>query len=100
MLRPHLTPEQQAEAAVLRQHLMVAVAADLDGLAELLATKTDRDMFGATEFQVRDLVLAIGAKALQAAADLRKKGATTAAPEPAPPAARRPSSSGGSPSGW
>jgi hypothetical protein len=100
MPRPHLTPEQQAEADALREHLLAAVATDLDGLAALLATKTDRDLFGATEFQVRDLVLAIGAKALQAAADLRKKGATTGAPEPARPAVRRPGSSGGSPSGW
>lgn len=100
MAAPDLTPEQRSDAAVLRQHLMTAVAADLDGLAELLATKTDRDLFGATEFQVRDLVLAIGAKALQVAADLRKKGATTGAPAAAPPAAGRPSSSGGNRSGW
>jgi hypothetical protein len=97
--RPDLRPEQRADADALRQHLMTAVATDIDGLAELLATKTDRDLFGATEFQVRDLVLAIGAKALQAAADLRKKRATTAPPGPAPAAPRRPSSSGGRPSG-
>lgn len=95
-----LTPEQQADADALREHLMAVVASDVDGLAELLATKTDRDLFGATEFQVRDLVLAIGAKALQAAADLRKKGATTGAPAAAPTAASPPSSSGGNPSGW
>jgi hypothetical protein len=92
---PELTAEQRAEADALREHLLAAVATDIDGLAALLATRTDRDLFGATEFQVRDLVLAIGAKALQAAADLRKKGATTAAPGPAPPAGRRPNSSGG-----
>lgn len=99
MPRPDLPPAQQADADALRQHLTAAVAADIDGLAQLLATKADRDLFGATEFQVRDLVLAIGAKALQAAADLRKKRATTAAPGPAPTAARGPSSSGGRPSG-
>jgi len=99
MPRPELTPEQQADADALRQHLMAAVAADIDGLAELLATKTDRDLFGATEFRVRDLVLAIGAKALQAAADLRKKSATTGPAAPARAAAARPSSSGGRPSG-
>jgi len=97
MPHPDLTPEQRADA--LRQHLMAAVATDIDGLAGLLATKTDRDLFGKTEFQVRDLVLAIGAKALQTAADLGKKRATTAPPEPAPTAAGRPSSSGGRPSG-
>jgi hypothetical protein len=99
MPRPDLTPEQQADADVLRRHLTAAVAADIDELAQLLATKTDRDLFGATEFAVRDAVLAIGAKALRAAADLRKKRATTAAPGPAPAAAARRSSSGGRPGG-
>jgi hypothetical protein len=99
MPRPDLTPEQQADADVLRQHLTAAVAAGIDGLAELLATRTDRDLFGATEFAVRDAVLAIGAKALQAAADLRKKRATTAPPAPVPAASGRPSSSGGRPGG-
>ena len=99
MPRPALTPDQQAEADALRQRLMTAVAADIEGLAELLASKTDRDLFGATEFQVRDLVLGIGAKALQAAAEGKKRRATTGAPGPAPGAARRPSSSGGRPSG-
>jgi len=98
--RLELTAEQRAEADALREHLLAAVASDIDGLAELLATTTDRDLFGGTEFQVRDLVLAIGAKALQAAADLRKKGATTGAPAAAPAAASPPSSSGGNPNGW
>ncbi len=99
MPRPDLTPVQRADADALRQHLMAAVAADIDALAELLATKTDRDLFGATEFQVRDAVRVIGAKALQAAADLRKKRATTGRPGPAPVAGRPPSSSGGRRSG-
>ena len=67
MPRPDLTPEQRADADALRRHLMAAVAADIGGLAELPATKADRDLFGATEFQVRDRVLATGARALQAA---------------------------------
>lgn len=97
MPRIDLTPDRRADAEALRQHLMAAVAADVDGLAELLAARTDRDLFGATEFQVRDLVLAVGAKALRAAADLREQRATTAPPGPAPGAAARPSSSGGRP---
>ena len=69
--------------------------APLAALSALLATKTDATMFGATEFQVRDLVHAIGAKAIPAAVDAQKKRATTAAPDPAPPAANRPSSIAG-----
>ena len=67
-----LTPGQLADADRLRDHLTTALAADIAGLAELLATKTDRDLFGATEFRVREFVHAIGAKALLAAADLQK----------------------------
>lgn len=99
MPRPELTPAQQAHAEELRRQLMTAIAADLDGLVALLATKTDRDLFGATEFQVRDLVHAIGATALQTAVDLRKKRATTGPAEPVPTATTTPSSNAGSRSG-
>ena len=84
MSRAPLTSEQQAEA-------------DLRELAELLATKDDRTTFGATEFAVRDLVLRVGAKAVEAALAGRKKGGTTAPPAPAPTAGSRPSSSAGRP---
>lgn len=100
MPRPDLTPEQQADADRIHAALVTAAAADLRGLADLLATKTDRDLFGATEFQVRDLALAIAAKALQAAADGRKKRATTAPAGPAPVATTTPGSTAGSPGGW
>lgn len=89
------TPEQLAAAAALHACMMEAIGDDLAVLSALLATKTDATLFGATEFQVRDLVHAIGAKAVQAAADAQKKRATTAAPDPAPPAANRPSSNAG-----
>lgn len=92
-------PEQLAAAAALHAGMMEAVGDDLAALSGLLATKTDATLFGATEFQVRDLVHAIGAKALQAAADAQKKRATTVAPEPAPPAANRPSSIAGNAAG-
>jgi hypothetical protein len=97
--RPDLTPEQQADADRLYHAFQQAAAADLRELAELLATKDDRTMFGATEFAVRDIVLRVGAKALEAALEGRKKGATTAPAAPARTAGRRPSSSAGRPSG-
>ena len=89
------TPEQLADAAALHAGMMEAVGDDLAALSALLATKTDATMFGDTEFQVRDLVHAIGAKAIQAAVDAQKKRVTTAAPDFAPPAANRPSSTAG-----
>jgi hypothetical protein len=94
-----LTPEQHAEAERIYAALTQAAAADLRALAELLASKDDRTTFGATEFAVRDIVLRVGAKAIAAALQGRKKGATTAPPAPARPARRRPVSSAGRPGG-
>ena len=94
-----LTPTQEAEAQRLFALLQQAAAADLLGLARLLASKADHDLLGATEFEVRDRVLRIGAQALETALAERKKGGTTGRAAPARTAARRPSSSAGSPSG-
>lgn len=98
--RTALTPEQQAEADRIRQALLDASAEDLRELAELLATKNDSNIFGATEFAVRDIVHRIGAKAIQTALEGRKKGGTTDLAAPAPTASKTPGSndSGASPS--
>lgn len=94
--RPELTADQQAEADRIHAAMLHAAAGDLRELAELLASKDDSNTFGATEFAVRDIVLRVGAKAVETALAERKKGGTTGAAEPAPPVTRRPSSSGGS----
>jgi hypothetical protein len=94
-----LTAEQEAEADRIYHALKQAADADLRGLARLLAGKPDRDLLGPTEFQVRDRVLGIGAKALEAALAGRKKGGTTGPAAPARTAGRRPGSSAGRPSG-
>jgi hypothetical protein len=78
--------------------MLHAAEADLRELAELLATEDDASTFGATEFTVRDIVLRVGAKAVEAALAGRKKGGTTGPAGPAPSAAGRPGSSGGRPS--
>lgn len=90
-----LPPEAQAEARRLLEHLTAACAVDLEGLACLVATKDDAHLLGVTEFEVRDRVQRLGAKALEAALDGRKKRATTAPPGPAPTAGRRPAASAG-----
>jgi hypothetical protein len=74
----HLTPEQAELAEKIYQSLKHAADADLRGLAELLATKPDRQLLGQAEFDVRDHVHNIGAKAFETALDVRKKGATKA----------------------
>jgi hypothetical protein len=97
MSHADLTPDQQAEADRILAALQQACQADLRALAELLATKVDADLFGATEFQARDCVLPIAAKALETALAGRKKGGTTAPAGPARTATRPPSSSAGRP---
>ena len=94
--RPALTAEQTADADRLHAALVHAVAGDLRHLAEQLAAATDKTIFGANEFAVRDIALGLAAKALQVAADDRAKKVTTGAVALAPPAVGRPSSSGGS----
>ena len=95
--RPILTAEQSADADRIHAALLHAAAGDLRHLAEQLASTTDATIFGANEFVVRDIVLGIGAKAVEAALADRAKKVTTGAVAGAPPATVRPSSSAGSP---
>jgi hypothetical protein len=71
-----LTPEQVADAERIYQTLRQASEDEHWRLAQLLASKPDAQLLGATEFEVRDIVHGIGAKAIQAALDGRKKGGT------------------------
>ena len=74
----HLTPEQVDPAERIYQTLRQATDSDLRGLAELLASKPDRQLLGRTEFEARDRVHKIGAKAFETALEERKKGGTRA----------------------
>ena len=92
-----LTPDQKDQADRIHAALTAATAADLRDLAELLAAKADGDLLGPTEFQVRDLVHQIGAKAIETALAERKKRGTTAPAAAAHTARSRPSSNAGKP---
>jgi hypothetical protein len=74
MSLPQLSPEQAKRAEQIFQTLRQETEADLRGLAELLASKEDGQILGATEFEVRDRVHKIGAKAIETALNERKKG--------------------------
>jgi hypothetical protein len=76
MSRPTLTPEQAAEADKIAEILMEIARREVRDIAELLASKPDHQLLGRTEFEVRDRVHKIGAKALETALNERKKGAT------------------------
>jgi hypothetical protein len=74
MSRLPLTQEQAELSDRIFHSLRQAAEADLRNLADLLASKPDRQLLGRTEFEVRDRVHKIGAKALETALDERKKG--------------------------
>lgn len=79
MARQQLNEEQEREAKVLEDKIRLAVDQEIAQLARLLVSKSEGDLFGATEFQVRDLVLRLGAQAF--VEYLRgKKTATAAVP--------------------
>ena len=88
-----LTPEQRQRAQVLAEQALMAAEVEIRQMAELLASKPDGQVLGAAEFQVRDRVHTIGARAIEAALDERKKGATKAPVSAARPATAPASSS-------
>jgi hypothetical protein len=80
MARKHLSQavlsaEQQAEAELIYERIRGAFDAEARRLAELMASKETRHIFGETEYQIRDRVHALGAEVLAATAEERvKKG--------------------------
>lgn len=76
MAELQLTSEQEAEAQRLAERVMTRTRAEVLDIARLLVSKSDRDLLGQTEFEVRDRVHRIGAHALETALQERKKGGT------------------------
>ena len=73
-----LTPDQEAEAQRLFELLQQPFLDEARRLARLLAAKPDHKLLGSTEYEVRDAAHRLGANALQAALEGRKKGGTRA----------------------
>lgn len=71
-----LTPEQEAEAQRLANSIAVKTKEEILQITRLLVSRRDHELFGETEFQVRDLVHKIGARAIETAVNERKKGGT------------------------
>src|SRR5258708_24962065 len=71
-----LTPEQESEAQRLAETVALKTKEELLQMTRLLVSKRDDQLFGETEFQIRDLVHKIGARAIETALNERKKGAT------------------------
>jgi hypothetical protein len=72
-----LTPEQEAIAERIYQRIRERTDAGIREMARMLAGKPDDGLFGATEYELRDRALAVGAVVLEEAAqEAAKKGGT------------------------
>jgi len=71
-----LTPEQEAEAQRLAALIAQRAQEEALRIARLMVSKPDAELLGATEFEVRDRVHALGAYAIETAVNRRKKGGT------------------------
>lgn len=71
-----LTAEQEAEAERIADILKAKATVEITYIARLLASKDNRHLLGATEFQIRDAVHRLGAAGIDAALTERKKGGT------------------------
>ena len=92
-----LSAEKEAEAQVLAARIRELADDELVQMARLLVSKPEHEIFGDTEFELRDIVLQVGAKVLEE--HLReKKTATPAAASTVRPVRKRPSSTATDPS--
>lgn len=74
-IEPGLKGEQEQEAQRIYERLEAVFNQERMRMARVLASKDDSQLFGETEYQLRDIVHQLGAKALETTADERvKKG--------------------------
>lgn len=76
MSKVNLSLEQEQDAQRLAKILQEKVSTDILELARLFVSKKDCEIFGRTEFEVRDRVHRLGAKAIETVLEERKKGGT------------------------
>jgi hypothetical protein len=69
----HERIELSDDEQLLYERLKAATDEDLRRMAKLLTVKSSKDLFGKTEYDLRDRVHELGAKALEIAADERQK---------------------------
>lgn len=68
-----LNEEQEAEAQRIYERLRGVFDEELKGMARFMASKPNHQLFGQTEFDLRDRVHELGARVLETAADERQK---------------------------
>jgi len=87
-----LSSQQEFEAARLAEIVRAKTMDEVAAMCRLLASKPEAELFGKTEFELRDAAHRIAALLLQAAVDEREKKAGR--PSPVRPANGRRNSSG------
>ena len=68
-----LNEEQEAESQRIYERLRGAFDEELQTMARFMASKPNHQLFGQTEFELRDRVHELGARVLETAADERQK---------------------------
>jgi hypothetical protein len=88
-----LSVEQRAEWDRIVGRVMAKARVEIETAALLVVSKADPQLFGQTEFQLRDMMHRLGASVLDAALDERKKRGTKGRRQPARTATKQPASS-------
>lgn len=86
-----LSAQKEAEAQALVARIRELADEELVAMARLLVSKPEHETFGETEYELRDIVRKVGAKALEE--HLRQKKTATAAAASIARTANRPPSS-------
>jgi hypothetical protein len=68
-----LNEDQEAESQRIYERLRGAFDEELKRMSRLMASKGNHELFGQTEFELRDRVHELGARVLETAADERQK---------------------------
>lgn len=68
-----LTAEEEAAAERIYAAVKEKVEEQVRGMARLMASKKSSELLGRTEFELRDMVLELGANVLQTAVNERAK---------------------------
>lgn len=92
MAELQLTPEQEVEAQRLAAIIAERAKEEALVMARILVSKRDEEIFGATEFEIRDRVHKLGAHAIETALRERKKGGTEGQARAARTARKQPGS--------
>lgn len=87
-----LTEAQEEEAAAIEDILRAKAQATATYMARLMASKGNRQLFGETEFLLRDAVHRLGAEGIDIALHERKKRGIKGAASPVPSAGKTPDS--------